>query len=53
MTNMDTEQAYHLQRFYCIALVALVERLKNPQLFDVSVLTSIAHTVAPSVASSP
>ena len=50
MTNMDKEQAYHLQRFYCIALV---ERLKNPQLFDVSVLTSIAHTVAPSVASSP
>ena len=27
MTNMDKEQAYHLQRFYCIALVALVDEL--------------------------
>ena len=48
---MDKEHAYHLQRFYCIALVALMERLKNPQIFDVSVLTSIAYTVARLVAS--
>ena len=43
--NNDMEQAFLLQRFYCIALVALLERLKNLVKIEVDRIAMLALRV--------
>lgn len=38
---------YNLQRFYCIALVAVLERLKNKPSLPLDMVVSIAYNVGP------
>ena len=45
MQGNDVEHAYLLQRFYCIALVALLEQLKDMMKIEVDRIARLAFNV--------